>query len=212
MITTRASLIERILRTVYNGQPSEDSSITKNLVNVWLNDAIATAAKTNYADNLKLDGIAYVNNSFYTTFKQLAIEKDNLIENFTYKITLPQIPLGIGKNGSIAEVRFLDASGISFTGIPLSINQNAYQDGMRPIPNKIFYIPESNFIYCKTTLPLFLYTANVKMISGGDASDLTSTINIPDDYMPVIIQYVSNMLFTEKKQPQDLANDGEDIN
>ena len=49
---TRNIFIERILRQIYNGQPSDDSSITYNLVNQWLNDAIGLAAKKNYTDDL----------------------------------------------------------------------------------------------------------------------------------------------------------------
>jgi len=65
---TRYALIERILRQIYNGQPSDDSSITYNLVNQWLNDAIGLAVKKNYTDSIQMDGIAYINNSFYTTY------------------------------------------------------------------------------------------------------------------------------------------------
>ena len=45
---TRNAFIERILRQIYNGQPSDDSNITYNLVNQWLNDAIGLAVKKNY--------------------------------------------------------------------------------------------------------------------------------------------------------------------
>ena len=91
---TRAEFIERTLRQIYGGYVSEDSSITPMLVNSWLNDAIALAAKTNYTDNLKLDGIGYVNNSFYTTFKGIAPTLDEIN---LWKLQLPQIPVGIGK-------------------------------------------------------------------------------------------------------------------
>ena len=59
---TRKIFIERILRQIYNGQPSDDSSITFNQVNQWLNDAIGVAAKKNYTDSIQMDGVAYVNN------------------------------------------------------------------------------------------------------------------------------------------------------
>ena len=56
---TRNAFIERILRQIYNGQPSDDSSITYNLVNQWLNDAIGSVVKKNYTDSIQLDGVAY---------------------------------------------------------------------------------------------------------------------------------------------------------
>lgn len=72
----RRTYIERIRRLIYGGQPPAEANITIGLVNNYLQDAIAVAAKTNYTDNLKLEGIASVNNSFYTTFKSLVIASD----------------------------------------------------------------------------------------------------------------------------------------
>ena len=81
---TRKTFIERILRQIYNGQPSDDSSITFNQVNQWLNDAIGVAAKKNYTDSIQMDGVAYVNNSFYTSYSGLTITSVN---NTTFKFT-----------------------------------------------------------------------------------------------------------------------------
>ena len=92
---TRRQYIEMIRRQIYGGQPSDDASITVNLVNKWLNFGVAAAARQSYVDTMKMEGIAYINNSFYTTFKNLTVSKD---ETFLWKIELPQIPLGIGSN------------------------------------------------------------------------------------------------------------------
>ncbi len=51
MATTRYIFIEKILRAVYGEQPHDDSNITFNLANVWLNEGIGIAAKQNYKDN-----------------------------------------------------------------------------------------------------------------------------------------------------------------
>jgi hypothetical protein len=58
---TRLEFIERHLRQIYGGFPTDDAQITNNLVNSWLNDAIAAAAKQNQKDNIALDGISYKN-------------------------------------------------------------------------------------------------------------------------------------------------------
>jgi len=163
---TRAEFIERTLRQIYGGYVSEDSSITPMLVNSWLNDAIALAAKTNYTDNLKLDGIGYVNNSFYTT---------------------------------------------SFPLIPLTANQKTYFRSMRPIPNKTLYYNEGEFVYVVTSLALNNYTASVTMVSGGDSSNLNSTLNVPSDYWPAMVAYVQQQLNIMKASPKDLVNDGQDL-
>ena len=134
---TRAEFIERTLRQIYGGYVSEDSSITPMLVNSWLNDAIALAAKTNYTDNLKLDGIGYVNNSFYTTFKGIAPTLDEIN---LWKLQLPQIPVGIGANEGINTIVFKDGNGtISFPLIPLTANQMTYFRSMNSALVILYY-------------------------------------------------------------------------
>ena len=208
---TRNIFIERILRQIYNGQPSDDSSITYSLVNQWLNDAIGLAAKKNYTDGIQMDGIAYVNNSFYTTFKDLTVELGN-IDNVTYSIDLPQIPVALGKNEGIATLQFVKDKLASQTAIPLSINQVAYIDNLRLVQNKILYWSEGKNIYAKSLIPLTSYTANVRMVSGGDSTDLESTLIVPDDYVPMIVEYIKGQLAFERSRPIDTSNDGVDNN
>jgi hypothetical protein len=204
----RITFIERTLRQIYGGQPSDDSNISINLVNTWLNDAIGVAAKTNYTDSLKLDGIAYVNNSFYSTFKGLAVARD---ENILYRVGLPQIPVGIGSSEGISTMQFKDNSGnISLPVIWLSQNQRSYHATMRNIPNKILAYSEGEFVYAISTIVLTQYTATVTMVSGGDGTDLDSTLNVPSDYFPVLTEYIRQQLLFERMQPQDTTNDGSD--
>lgn len=205
----RYTFCERALRQIYGEQPTDDSNITVNLVNSWLNDAIGIAAKKNWTDNVQIDQIAYVNNSFYTTFKGIPITPAG--ENFLYQLTLPEIPLGIGRNEAISTLQFVDANGfVSDTAIPLSQAQLGYITKMRPIPNKTYYYPEGTFLYMITTLQLFTYTGKVRMISGGDATDLNSTLNVPPDYFPTMVEYIKMQLSYERSAVKDLQNDGQD--
>lgn len=206
---TRYSFIERILRQIYNGQPSDDSSITYNQVNQWLNDAIALAARKNYTDSIQMDGISYVNNSFYTTFKALPVVNENVT---TYSIALPVIPVALGKDEGVATLQFVGDGKISQTAIPLSINQVGYQESLRPIQNKLLYWIEGKNIFVKTSILLSQYTANVRMINGGDSNDLQSTLIIPDDYVPMMIEYIKAQLAFERSRPIDGSNNGVDNN
>ena len=206
---TRYALIERILRQIYNGQPSDDSSITYNLVNQWLNDAIGLAVKKNYADSIQIDGIAYVNNSFYTTFKSLPV---NSVGVTTYSIDLPAIPVALGKDEGVATLQFTGDGMVSQTAIPLSINQVGYIDNLRPIQNKLLYWVEGKNIFVKSSILLSQYTANVRMINGGDSTNLSSTLIIPDDYVPIMIEYIKGQLAFERSRPIDTSNDGVDNN
>lgn len=206
---TRFSFIKRLLRQIYNDQPSDDSNITTGLVNRWLNDAIGVAAKKNYTDNLQMDGIAYVNNSFYTTFSSIPVSSTN--DQFTYQMTLPQIPVGLGNNEGVGVLQFVDSDGnISDPAIPLSENQVGYFQNLRPIPNKILYFSEGVFLYAISTLQLNNYMAKVRIVSGGDSTNMNSIVNIPDDYMPLMVEYIKNQLAWERAQPRINTNDGTD--
>lgn len=207
----RRTYIEMIRRQIYGGQPSDDATITVNLVNYWLDIAIGVAAKQNNRDNISLEGISYINNSFYTTFKGLAVTKD---ENFLWKVTLPQIPLGIGTSEGISTLEFKDASTgqISYPAVMLSENQRSFQRGMRTIPNKVLAYSQGEFVYALSTIMLSQYTATITMVSGGTSSDLSSTINVPSDYFPIIVEYLKKELMFSLSVPVDAANDGRDVN
>lgn len=203
---TRRHLIEQIIRQVYGGQPTDDADITPNLVNQYINQGIASVIKQNYRDSIQMDGVSYVNNSFYTTFGSLSITQSS---NFLWVLTLPQIPIGIGKNEGISNFKLVSNTGkVGIDCIPLSINQKSYATGMRTIPNRLLYYTEGDKLYILSSLILSQYSGIVTMVSGGNASNLDSTLNVPDDYVPLIITYVVNALMLERKQPRDLTNDG----
>lgn len=206
----RVTYIERIRRLIYNGPPADDAVVTVGMVNNILPDAIGVAAKANYKENLTIDGVAYVNNSFYTTFKGLTVSED---DQFVYKITLPQIPFGIGQTEGVSMLTFKDyeSKQISQSVIWITASQKTYFQSMRPIPNKIIALSEGNSVYVYTTLLLNLYTANVTMISGGLSTDLNSELNVPADYFPIMDDYIIKKLLISQAQPVDLSNDGTDI-
>ncbi len=208
---TRKQLIYRILIQVYGGIPTDDRDISDTLVNKWINDGIAVAAKQCYKEAIQIEGTGYINNSFYATFSGISITTDDT-DNLCYKLTLPQIPIGVGRNEGVSALRFKDSNGfVSLTAIPLSIAQQAYADSMPPIPNKVMYWPEGDTLRMKSPLQLYNYTGVVKMVSSGDSLDLNSLLIIPDDYVPIVIEYVTKNLMTQRSVPQDTANDGLDV-
>lgn len=206
---TRGQFIEQIQRQIYNGYVSDDAEITSSLINQYLNQAIGVAAQKNYTDSLQLDGIASVNNSFYTTFSNLAITNEG---DFTYKITLPQVPVALGRNEGVSTLQFKSVTNpkLSHTAIPLTTSQVAYKENIRPIQNKTTYWSEGNFLYAKSVVGLTAYTATVRMVSGGDSNDLDSVLIIPENYIPIIVDYIQKQLLFEVKMPKDTSNDGSD--
>lgn len=205
---TRQQLIEQILIQVYGTQPSDDASITPNLVNQMINQGIGLMVKQNYRDAVQLDGIGYINNSFYTTFKALPITLD---ENFIWKLTLPQVPMGIGRNEGISTLQFKNSNAeISRPVVWLSQDQVTYYQSLQQPPNKTLAYQQGESVYVISSLMLNQYTATVTIISGGDSTNLASVLNVPDDYIPGIVDYVTKTLMLARNQIQDNANDGND--
>jgi hypothetical protein len=205
---TRRFYIERLLRQVYGAMPSDDSQLTVNLVNSFLNDAIGLAAKQCYKESIAIDGVAYVNNAFYTTFKNLAIVADS---DFVWKITLPAMPIGLGTTDAISRVRLRDTKGkVSDPIVLLSANQVAYRKGLHQPQNKLTGWNEGRELYIEAVLPLAQYTGQVSMVSGGLSTDLDSELNVPDDYLPTINDYLIKQFSIIRNTKTDDANDGMD--
>ena len=208
-MSTRKQIIEQIRRAIYGSQPPDTSNITVGLVNIWINQGAALAAQKNYSGSSQMESISYVNSSFYTTYKGLTITPD---ENLIYKLLLPSIPIGIGQNEGVSTVMLKDATGlISYPLIFLNQNQRAINRGRRVIPNKLVGWQEGQYVYAISTIPLSTFTATVSMVSSGDSTNLDGIFNVPDDYMPIIIDYCVKMGMTERMQKKDLAADGIDM-
>lgn len=207
---TRRGFIERFLIQIYGGFMSDDAEMTYDLINSWMGDAIGAAAKQCYRESIQLDGVGYVNNGFYSTFSGLVISQDST-DNLCWKFELPEIPPGIGNSMGLAEVRFNADGFTSFSAIPLSVDQWGYFDSMRPIANKIMYMQEGKTVRTKTSLILTPYTATVKMISGGDATNLDSELIVPPEYFPAMQEYLKIQLGFEKAQKPDITSDGNDM-
>lgn len=206
----RRAFIEAVRRQIYGGQPSSEAAITINLVNQYIEDAIGIAVKANYKDSIAVDGVAYINNSFYTTFKALPIVED---EQFLWKTTLPHIPLGLGTSEGVPTlvIKDYESRQISDNVVWLSQYQRSFARGMRSIPNKILAYSEGKYIYIMSTLILSEYTAQVTIVSGGSPTDLSSELNVPADYLPLMRDYLFQKFMSMRSVPQDVTNDGADF-
>jgi hypothetical protein len=206
-MASRRVFIERVLRNVYGEQPSQDSSMTYNLVNTYMQVGIGIATRNAYRDSIQTDGIAYLNNSFYTTFKGITFSND---EKFLYKATLPEIPKALGKNEGIASINIKSTDGsLSYDLIPMNANQVGYYRSMTPFPKQILYYSEGIFIYAWTVIQLNVgFTANIRMASGGDFTNLDSELNIPSDYEATVFDYCVEKLRLERNTPKDITSDG----
>lgn len=204
---TRKVLIEQIRRIFYGGVPNDDASLSEKEVNTYINEAIAYMAKVNYTDAIKLDGIETVADSFYATFKNLAITKDN--DTGYYSLDLPQVPLGLARGYGISTVTFPTSTGLAKSPIPISVRELDYIDQLKQPPSKIFYWAEGKKLWFKSYTNLVGKYAIVRMVST-ETSDLDAEINVPQEYITDIINMVINQLKIRKGTPEDIVNDGVD--
>lgn len=204
---TRKVLIEQIRRIFYGGVPNDDASLSEKEVNTYINEAIAYMAKVNYTDAIKLDGIETVADSFYATFKNLAITKDN--DTGYYSLDLPQVPLGLARGYGISTVTFPTSTGLAKSPIPISVRELDYIDQLKQPPSKIFYWAEGKKLWFKSYTNLVGRFAIVRMVST-ETSDLDAEINVPQEYITDIINMVINQLKIRKGTPEDNVNDGVD--
>ena len=204
---TRRVIIEQIRRIFYGGVPNDDASLSEKEVNLLLNEAIAYMAKINYTDAIKLDGIETVADSFYATFKNLAITKDN--DTGYYSLDLPQVPLGLSRGYGISTVTFPTSTGLAKSPIPISVRELEYMDNLKQPPSKIFYWAEGKKLWFKSWTNLVGKFAIVRMVST-ETTDLDAEINVPQEYVSDIIDLVLNKLKIRKGTPEDNVNDGVD--
>jgi len=204
---TRKVIIEQIRRQYYGGVPSDDANLSENEVNAYLSQAIAYMAKVNYTDAIKLDGVENVSDAFYSTFKGLAILKDD--DTQLYYTTLPHPPLGLSRGYGISTVTFPVSTGLAKAPIPISPREANYLSEIKTPPSKIFYWAESNKLWFKSYIDLVGKFAIVRMISA-ESTNLDSELNVPEEYISDIINYVINQLKFRKSIPEDITNDGID--
>jgi hypothetical protein len=204
---TRKVIIEQIRRIFYGGVPNDDASLSEKEVNFYLNEAIAYMAKVNYTDAIKLDGIETVADSFYATFKNLAITKDN--DTGYYSLDLPQVPLGLSRGYGISTVTFPTSTGLAKSPIPISVRELDYVDQLKQPPSKIFYWAEGKKLWFKSYTNLVGKFAIVRMVST-ETTDMDAEINVPQEYISDVIDLVINKLKIRKGTPEDNVNDGVD--
>lgn len=204
---TRRVLIEQIRRMLYGGVPTDDANISEKEINLYINEALAYMAKINYTDSIKLDGVESIADSFYLTFKNLAIVKDN--DTGYYSLDLPQVPLGLARGYGISTVTFPTSTGLAKSPIPISVRELDYMDSLKQPPSKIFYWPEGKKLWFKSYTNLVGKFAIVRMVST-ETADLDSELNVPQEYITDIINLVMNQLRPRKGAPQDSTNDGLD--
>lgn len=204
-MTTRGQYLELIQRMMLGDLPSDDTSLTLNLINLHLNAAIGYAAQTNYKQEIQLNGIENVSDSFYTSFRNIVITKDTTTG--WYSATLPQQPAGIGAGWDISTFMITTGSGKKIFGHPITAREVEFLYNAKVPCDEVFYWPDNATVNMHSCQDISKYKLTVRMIST-QSSDFSSAITVPDSYLPVVVEYLTKVLGIHVQRPIDISSDG----
>ena len=205
MSTTRRQILETIQRLMLGGFASDDTELTQNLINQHLNAAIGYAAKTNYKEEIQLNGIENVSDAFYSSFRGIAISKDD--DTGWYTATLPQQPAGIGAGWDISTFFITTGSGMKLMGHPITAREVEYLYRGKLPCDEVFYWIDGDKANMHSCQDLSKYKLSIRMIST-QSTDMDASINLPDGYLPVVIEYITKTLGIQVQRPIDISSDG----
>lgn len=204
-MATRGELAERILRIIYDGTPPNDAAIDIREVGLHINSALAFLAKANFYENYKFEGVAYVNDGYISTFKDVAVTSDTDVD-LKY-ITLPENPVGLPKNRGVVEIsKMKDKS--TTPVIMVAANKRSIYQGLNSIKNRIIGWQEGNKVYFDGATAGFS-KALVKLVAPA-SNDMGESLNIPKDAEEQIIEMIVKRLMVQRQIGQDKTMDGVD--
>jgi len=205
MISTRGNICELIQRALNGGFASDDTEITIPLINLYLNSAIGFAVKSNYKETIQLEGTEGVSDGFYAIYTGISITKDALTG--LYSATLPQQPAGVGAGWDVSYFMIITGSGKKLFAYPISAREIPYLYDNGSDCNEIYYWTNKNIATLHSCNDITKYKAQVRMICT-QSDDMSSTITLPDGYLPVVIEYMAKTLGIQIQVPIDVSSDG----
>jgi hypothetical protein len=207
-VTTYGYLAEQILSTYYKGVRSDDSSYSLKYIASMLAQEVAFMARKNAFENGNNGDITYINDTFISTFKSLAVATDAIsLEKY---IVLPSMPTALPNNQEIVSVSLNRKTNKTF--IPMKNKDRFAQAFLPSIRGVVFYYIEDGKLYFDNP-ENFIFTAiTLKMAGALPSGDiLDAQLNIPKNYETEIIDKVLNRLLSVNRLGQDLSNDGDSI-
>lgn len=207
MPQTRKNIIDRVRRLIYGGYPTDDAQITVNLVNSWLNDAIAAACVSSFWASYKVDQVGSVADGFYMTFSPFSLSKDS--NTGYYNFTLPALPLSLPKSHSISNVFVISGSKVKTECSRIDQRELGLMFEVPLDSDEVYYWVEQQTLYLWSKRDISAYTAYVRMPYGSASTNtLTSIVNVPDDLVPQVIEYLVKAAGEQRRMPSVNQNEG----
>jgi len=207
--TTYGYISEQILTTYYKGVRNDDSQYSLRHIASMVAQEVAVMARKNAFENSNGGEITYINDSFISTFKSVAVATDALSKE-KYCV-LPAVPTALPNNQEIVSVSLNTNTNKTF--IPMRNKDRFAQAFLKPIKGIVFYYIESGRIYFDNPENFQFSLVTVKMAGAlPSGAILDAQLNIPKNYESEIIDKVINRLLSVSRLGTDLTNDGDSIN
>jgi hypothetical protein len=207
-ITTYGYLAEQILTTYYKGVRSDDSQYSLRHIASMIAQEVAFMARKNAFENGNNGDTAYINDTFISTFKNIAVSTDS-VSGDKYA-ALPAIPTALPNNQEIVSVSLGKKTNKTF--IPMKNKDRFAQSFLPCIRGTVFYYIEDGKLFFDNPENFQFNNLTIKMagaVPGGNILD--AQLNIPKNYETEIIDKVLQRLLAVSRLGRDNTNDGNDI-
>lgn len=197
-MATAAAVAEEIFRMYYKFAPQQDSDLDERDVLFHVFNGACKYAVTDAQINSKADEGYYSNDAFYLKYT-LPVLTD---VGGRYYVSLPSAPVSLAGNREIDHVFF---PGANCTAIFVSAKQRSYIAHLPKIPGIQWYLSDGKMFFNKNGLAKLLTTVSFDIICAGN--NPLSELNMPANYIPLLVQDIVKMLLVEKGLTVDLSND-----
>jgi len=206
--TTYGYISEQILTTYYKGVRNDDSQYSLRHIASMVAQEVALMARKNAFENSNGGDITYINDSFISTYKSVAVLLDDVSKE-KYCV-LPAVPTALPNNQEIVSVSLNTKTNKTF--IPMRNKDRFAQAFLRPIKGMVFYYIEAGRIYFDNPENFQFSALTIKMAGAlPSGAILDAQLNIPKNYETEIIDKVLGRLLSVSRLGQDLTNDGDSI-
>lgn len=206
--TTYGYLSEQILTSYYKGVRSDDSSYSLKFVASMIAQEVAVMARKNAFENSNNGDVTYSNDSFTSTFKNVAVVVDAVTKE-KYSV-LPSIPAALPNNQEIVSVAINKKNSKTF--IPIK-NKDRFAQAFLPcIRGVVYYYIEDGKLFYDNADSFIFSAVTLSMVGAAPSGNiLDAQLNIPKNYESEIIDKVLNRLLSLSRLGTDYSNDGDSI-
>lgn len=213
MIQTKRQIVQEALYEAYGGITSTDVRISERFVLTKLNNKIAAAGTINAFQNKNLEGVTYLNDTFYSTYNDLPVTDDT--HTGFKKIDLPALPIGVPSQRSISlyPPKTNKCNGMNSTMFVMMPREQVRRSNNLPKTKTVYCFEQDGTIQMiiPDTLPL-LEVGTMNLVMATSDGGLDSKANIPPDMLdPIKKELVAELRAIILGVPLELKNDGIEI-